>query len=83
MNQVDIQHIAFKGNGIYENLKAKYEKEKGKFLAIDTESGDSFLAESNSEAVELAKNKYPDHVFYVVKIGYSATERLASMAHGV
>ena len=58
----------------------EYIAEKGKFLAIDIESSDVFLGDSNSEAVEVAKNKYPDHVFYVVRIGYSAAERLASMA---
>ncbi len=80
---VNIRQIAEKGNEIYESIKAKYEQDKGKFLAIDIESGDPFLDESNSGAVEAAKKKYPDHVFYVVKIGYSATERLARMATSV
>ena len=65
---VNIQHVAFEGNKIYENIKSRYAKDKGKFLAIDIESGDVFLNESNSEAVLDAQNKYPDHVFYVVKI---------------
>lgn len=77
---IDISHIATQGNKIYEGIKKKYSKKKGKFLAIDIESHDVFLADSNSEAVLAAKNKYPDHVFYVVRIGYSAAERLASMA---
>ncbi|OGY30990.1 MAG: hypothetical protein A3C02_00565 [Candidatus Andersenbacteria bacterium RIFCSPHIGHO2_02_FULL_45_11] len=77
---VNIHHIASEGRKIYDRIKEKYIAEKGKFLAIDIESSDVFLGDSNSEAVEVAKNKYPDHVFYVVRIGYSAAERLASMA---
>lgn len=80
---VDIHKIATKGNEIYESVKTRYAKDKGKFLAVDTESGDVFLGDSNSEAVEAAKREYPSHVFFVVKIGYSATERLASMSAAV
>ena len=77
---VDIHRIASEGRKIYDTVKEKYAAEKGKFLAIDIESKDVFLGDSNSEVVETAKRKYPDHVFYVVRIGYSAAERLASMA---
>lgn len=78
---VDIQNIAQQGNALYELIKKNYEqKHTGDFLAIDITSKDVFLGKSNSEAVEMAKNKYPDHIFYVVRIGYSATEVLESMA---
>lgn len=84
MNQyqgVDVQKVARKGNQIYEKIKGHYEPQHtGKFLAIDVDSEESFLAETNSQAVEAAKKKYPDRVFYVVRIGHSATETLASMA---
>ncbi len=79
---ISIQHVASEGNRIYEKIKSQHTKDKGKFLAIDIESEDVFLSDSNSEAVLAAKNKYPDHVFYVVKIGYSAAERMASMRTG-
>ncbi len=78
---IDIQDIAAKGNSIYKLVKKDYEADHiGKFLAIDIESKEVFLGDSNSESVENAKKKYPDHIFYVVKIGYSATEKLESMA---
>ncbi|TRZ77318.1 hypothetical protein D4R87_02995 [bacterium] len=76
--QVDIEKIANEGEKIYENIKADYDpKEKGKFLAIEIDSQDVFLENSSSEALQLAKQKYPDKVFYVVKIGYDSIETMA------
>lgn len=79
---VNIARIASEGNKIYEKVKSRFEKDRGKFLAIDIESGDVFLNDSNSEAVLAAKKMYPDHVFFVVRIGYSATERMAIIRTG-
>ena len=79
-SQIDVQQIADKGNAIYEDIKMKYEpNHTGDFLAIDTETEEVFLGKTNSQAVEAAKEKYPQKVFYVVRIGHSATETLASM----
>lgn len=80
IKQANVDLIAKKGAVIYHKLKNQYEpKYNGQFLAIDTKSKDVFLAKSSAEAVELARSKYPDSVFYVVKIGYSAVEKLASL----
>lgn len=76
---VNIYEIAERGNEIYGSIKAKYEQDKGKFLAIDVESKDGFLADSSIDAVLAANGKYPDRVFYVVRIGYAATMRMPSM----
>lgn len=76
----DIQKIAAKGAKIYEKVKNNYEPQNnGKFLAINVDNGDIFLADNSSEAVEKARQKYPKKVFYVVKIGYSATEIMAKL----
>ncbi len=80
IKKADIQKIAEQGSQIYSSLKSQYEPEhNGKFLAIDIESKDVFLATTSSEAVELAKKVYPQRVFYVVKIGHSVAETLASL----
>ncbi len=72
---VDIGKIASRGKKIYEKIKSKYQpKNNGKFLAIEVDSKDVFLADSTVEAVETAKKKYPHKVFYVVKIGFSVNE---------
>lgn len=76
----DIQKIAKDGAEIYETIKIKYEPvENGKFLAIDIESKDVFIGDTSSDAVELARKAHPDKVFYVVKIGFSVSDILASL----
>lgn len=81
MKKADIQKIAEAGAKIYETIKLKYEPaQNGKFLAIDIGSKDAFIAITSSEAVELARKAHPNKVFYVVKIGFSAAETLASLA---
>ena len=86
LKNANIQEIAEKGAKIYETVKAKFEpQENGKFLAIDIGSGDAYLANTSSEAVQLARKAHPDTVFYIVKVGYSVAEALADMgvyAHG-
>lgn len=81
IKKANLQEIATKGSEIYEKVKLQYEpKNNGKFLAIDVESGAVYLGASSSDAVQLARQSHPDRVFYVVKIGYSATEILAHMS---
>jgi len=81
IKKADIQKIADKGSLIYDKIKVQYEPEKnGEFLAIEIDSEKVYLGKSSSEVVELARAAYPDKVFYVVKIGHSAAETLASLA---
>ena len=80
IKQADIQKIAEEGAKIYEEIKIKYDPEhRGKFLAIDIESKDTYVGNTSSEAVELARKAHHNKVFYVVKIGFSAAETLASL----
>ena len=82
-----MQEIAEKGAKIYQELRENFEPAQiGKFLAIEVGSGDSYLAEASSEAVEQARKAHPNTIFYVVKIGHSVAETLAglsSYAHGI
>lgn len=81
IKKADIQKIAEAGAKIYETIRLQYEPaQNGKFLAIDIESKDTFIGNTSSEAVELARKAHPNRVFYVVKIGFSAAETLASLA---
>ena len=81
IKKADIQKIAEAGAKIYETIKLQYEPaQNGKFLAIDIGSKDTYISNTSSEAVELARKAHPNKVFYVVKIGFSAAETLASLA---
>lgn len=77
IKSANIQEIADKGGKIYEEIKHKFKPEfNDKFLAIDVESGKIYMGDSTVEAVEKARFVYSDEIFYVVKIGSSASEIL-------
>lgn len=74
----EIKEIADKGKAIYEKKKIEYEPaNNGKFLAIEVDSEEVFLGNTAAEALELARKKYQNKIFYVVKIGSDAAETLA------
>jgi len=74
----DIQKIAEEGSKIYDQIKVNYDpKETGKFLAIDIDSREAYLGATSAEALEAARQKHPNKVFYVVKIGFDVAETMA------
>ena len=83
IKKANIQKIAEEGAKIYESIKSQYEPaQNGKFLAIDIQSKDTYIGNTSSEAVELARKARQNKVFYVVKIGFSAAETLATLGLG-
>ena len=66
--------LALKGREIYnKSLKQVLEpKSKGKFVAIEVESGDYFLGSTITEAVNKGKHKHPTKLFYVMRVGCRA-----------
>ncbi len=77
---INIEKIAKKGKEIYEEIKNEYEPRKnGKYLAIETDAEKVFIGETTREAVNLGKERYPDSIFYVLKIGYDAVEEIARL----
>lgn len=80
IKKADIQKIAAEGAKIYATIRLRYgPAHNGKFLAIDIESQKVYTGQTSSEAVELARKAHPNKVFYVVKIGFSVAETLASL----
>jgi hypothetical protein len=68
---VDKDEIVDKGQCIYETIKDKLEPEhKGEIVAIEVETGDYFLGRRVIEATDKAREKYPDKVFYVARVGF-------------
>jgi len=45
--------------------------EKGTIAVIEPETGNYFLGKTLTETLRKAKTKYPDKVFYSIRIGYS------------
>ncbi len=78
IKNADLEKIATQGSLIYQGVKNKYEENNiGKFLAIDIDSKDFYLAPTSAEAVNQAREAHPSKVFYVVKIGFDAAETMA------
>ena len=74
--------LALKGREIYnKSLKRILEpKSKGKFVAIEVESGEYFLGSTITDAVTKAERKHPTKLFYVMRVGYKATVSLRGIA---
>ncbi|MEK7510004.1 MAG: hypothetical protein AAB567_00385 [Patescibacteria group bacterium] len=80
IKNVNIQQLAEEGNRIYGEIKHQYEpQQNGKFLAIEVETRSVYQGDTSSDAVEKARKIHPDKVFFVAKIGFSATEVLAEL----
>jgi hypothetical protein len=74
MIAVETQSIPERARRIYnEQLQAVLEaKHHGRFVAIEPESGESFLADTLDEAVNMAWTKYPDRLSHTIRIGHRA-----------
>jgi uncharacterized protein (DUF433 family) len=72
-----IRQLDERGETIYrEKLKPLLEpKYKGKIIAIEVNSGEFFMADSVIQAWQKAKNKYPDKIFYFIKVGFPAVHK--------
>ena len=70
--------FAEKAQAIYER---KYRKRleataRGQVVAIEVESGEVFLDRTALEAAMKARKKFPDRLFYFIRIGYPAVHSL-------
>lgn len=70
----DKQAFVREGKRIYRQKYAKKleSTERGRIIAIEIESGDSFMGDSTVEAILKAKEKYPNSIFYLMRVGYDA-----------
>ena len=71
--KADIEKLTSAGKKVYEKIKNQYEpKYNGKYLAIEPESGEAFIHDAAAYAMIMAKKKYPESLFFVLKIGSEA-----------
>ncbi len=67
------ESITSRAKVIYEQKRAEYEKEHlGKFIAIEPDSGDVFIADSFDAAVAKAVSCHPNKVSHTICIGKEA-----------
>ncbi len=74
------REVVRRGQDIYErDIRPKVEPDfEGKFIVVDVVTGDYVIADSDSEAFDLAEAKHPDGVHYVARIGHRAPYRIGS-----
>lgn len=74
----DRRELARRFRGYYDRvLRAELEPEhNGKFLALEVETGDYELGDSQLEALDRAEARHPDCVFYILRVGYRTAARL-------
>lgn len=81
LEPVDIHQLSEEGKKIYQELKDNLEmKHKGEYLAIEVETGDYFIGRTIEEAGKKAREKYPNKIFHLIKIGYPGVFNLSTFA---
>jgi hypothetical protein len=75
---IDKDAFAAKAKEIY-NRKYRQQleaTERGKVVAIEVESGEIFIGRTALEAGMKAREKFPERVFYFIRVGYPAVHSL-------
>ena len=70
--------VAAAGERLYRKLAPSYEREYGKYLAIDVDTGRAYLADSPQDALRLAESADATGSFHLVRIGYKGLYRVPS-----
>jgi hypothetical protein len=63
-----------------ERLQTTLEAEhRDRFVAIEPESGDYFLDDALDGAVRAAREKHPDRISHVIRVGHKAAIHIGEM----
>ena len=75
--------IAEKSKRIYaERLQSDLEvNHPNKFVAIEPESGDHFIADTFSDAVANARKAHPTRISFVIRVGHDAALHIGGLAN--
>lgn len=80
-----MSHIRYSSNEIAERGQALYDRDirdkldasaRGKFLALDIETGEYVIDADERAALKRARAKHPDAAVYLLRIGYPTAYRL-------
>lgn len=85
MEPLTPEQIAERGEKIYkEKLKSILEPaNNGKFVAIEVISEEHFIGDTILDALQKAKEKYPDRLFHTIKIGYEGIFKMGIYSKGI
>jgi hypothetical protein len=82
MVSAQTQQIADRAKAIYaKRLQVDLEAHHaGRYVAIEPDSGEYFLADSFGDAVTQARSSHPARISFVIRIGHDAALHLGGMA---
>lgn len=67
---INPNELVIKGEKIYFGEREQLEKSNfGQFAVIDVDSGEIFIDADKYTAIQKAKSKHPEKIFYIVQIG--------------
>lgn len=75
MTDLALSEFAQKGEEIYKQRilpEISEEQLKGKFIAIEVDSGKYFIDDLDIKAITRGRREFPGKIFYVKRIGYRA-----------
>ena len=81
--------VSERSKGVAERAKAIYDarlrheletNHLNRFVAIEPESGEHFLADSFSEAVSTARATHPDRISFVIRIGHATAVQIGGIS---
>ena len=77
---IDREKFVADAERYYEQIKSKYEPDLiGKFLAINPETKQVYLADTSLDALKAAKKENPHIGFFIKKIGFDAIGNLGGL----
>ena len=81
---MDHEELARRGQEYYDKfLRPKLEPEhNGEFLALDVESGDYEMDAHEMAAIQRARSRHPESLFYVLRVGHRAAHRIGGSSLG-
>jgi hypothetical protein len=79
-SQASYEEIAARAEALYDQeIRAKLEPESiGKFVVIETQTGDYVVDEHDVTAMKRAAEKHPDGVFHIMRVGYPVLGRIGA-----
>lgn len=77
---IDREKFVSDAEAYYEKIKSEYEPDLiGKFLAINPDTRQVYLADTSLEVLKLAKKENPHTGFFIKKIGFEAIGNLGGL----
>jgi hypothetical protein len=75
---INREEFVRRGKDYYDRfLRDKLEPEhKGKFLALDIETGDYEMDADEMAAIDRARARMPGKIFYILRVGYRTADRI-------